>query len=387
MSPITQMTTLTLVRAQRQAGFGLVEILIALALGLVIILGVTQLFSTGSRTMSDLEESGQLIENSVFSAEMLARDLSFIGYWGEADVPDTVGSSLGPPLIAPGEIIESTSDFSVDLAKLPPSACLGTAASDFYSIGATPTTSQRSFLELAFGVVEYPFYSSNGGALVAEIGTGKACGDELPSPRVTSDFVAVRRASSCAVGEIGCNSVQTGMFYLQHQGCNTSLTAGDFRLSNTVADLSYQNYDCLSGELAPIYQYVSRVYYVDTDDFLVKLEMTSDASGIQYEAQRLVAGVELLRFQWGIDTDGDGVADEVKAAHSSTDPWSASDWVNAVSVTVWLVIRSPQEIKGISQPESLTVAGDSYPISTTDKYARVVQTRTVDIANISGRRQ
>ena len=129
------------------------------------------------------------------------------------------------------------------------------------------------------------------------------------------------------------------------------------------------------------------VYYVDTDDFLVKLEMTSDASGIQYEAQRLVAGVELLRFQWGIDTDGDGVADEVKAAHSSTDPWSASDWVNAVSVTVWLVIRSPQEIKGISQPESLTVAGDSYPISTTDKYARVVQTRTVDIANISGRRQ
>ena len=122
MSPITQMTTLSLVRAQRQAGFGLVEILIALALGLVIILGVTQLFSTGSRTMSDLEESGQLIENSVFSAEMLARDLSFIGYWGEADVPDTVGLSLGPPLIAPGEIIESTSDFSVDLATLPPSA-------------------------------------------------------------------------------------------------------------------------------------------------------------------------------------------------------------------------------------------------------------------------
>ena len=56
-------------RHVKQSGFGLVEILIALALGVVIVLGITQLFTTGSRTMSDLEETGRRIENSVFAAE------------------------------------------------------------------------------------------------------------------------------------------------------------------------------------------------------------------------------------------------------------------------------------------------------------------------------
>ena len=100
----------------------------------------------------------------------------------------------------------------------------------------------------------------------------------------------------------------------------------------------------------------------------------------------LVAGVELLRFQWGIDTDGDGVADEVKAAPAVPTPGQRRIGQRRFchGVAGHQVATGNQRI---SQPESLTVAGDSYPISTTDKYARVVQTRTVDIANISGRRQ
>ena len=78
-------------------GFGLVELMIALALGMVIILGVTTLFSDSSRTLNDITRAGRQLENSLYAMDLLAKELSLVDYWGEANAPvDADDPAYGP---------------------------------------------------------------------------------------------------------------------------------------------------------------------------------------------------------------------------------------------------------------------------------------------------
>ncbi len=374
-------------RILKQAGFGLVEILIALTLGVVIVLGITQLFTTGSRTMSNLEETGRRIENSVFAAEILGDDLRMVGYWGEAETP----IALGSPLIQPGEIVSDVSAFQEVAANLPPHACIGTSLGDFFTTSLTDA-SVKPFLELSYGM-RFPVLTGPGSDLNQELGYGGTdrCLSGATPAAAGSEFVALRRASTCALGEAGCEAANSQMFYTQHEACDALGRAGEYRLSNNQAALNMETLACDALVLAPIYKYVSRIYYVDTSDFLVRLELTHDGSGFQYQARRLVPGVELMRFEWGIDTDGDGTADVL-----STDPASqefpgggATDqWENIVNVTIWLVVRSLDDSGQSSSAQTTTfkIAGANYTPTDVD-YARVVQTKTVEMINISGSRR
>lgn len=364
-------------RKTRNTGFGLVEILIALSLGLVIVLGVSQLFTTGSSTMSSLEETGRRIENSVFAGEMVASDLRLVGYWGEAATPIAVGE----PLLSPGEMVESLGAFTVVPSNMPPHACLGTAEGDFYTT-ALSGAEEKAYIELVYGM-SYPLLTGNGGVLSSELDKCNAG----TTPAVGSEFIAIRRASSCALSDAGCEAAADGMFYMQHQACDALNTAGDIRLSDTQADFDFETVAC-SGVAAPIYKYISRVYYVDTDDYLVRLDMTYDSGAVTYSARRLVPGVELMRFQWGIDTNGDGVADRIERTPADPADWADADWGNIVSATIWMLVRSQSEVTQQSgnRNTSFVIAGETFT-PTNANFARVVQSRTVDIVNVSGRRR
>ena len=74
-------------RRPESAGFGLVELMIALALGTVIILGVTTLFSDSSRALNDINRAGRQLENSLYAMDLLAKELALVDYWGEANAP------------------------------------------------------------------------------------------------------------------------------------------------------------------------------------------------------------------------------------------------------------------------------------------------------------
>ena len=104
----------------RPKGFSLIELMIALALGLIIILGVTDLFIDSSRTQGDVSRTSRQLENSLFALDLLAGELALVGYWGEADYPvvaddpnfgplratemagETVAGYASPPLLCAG---------------------------------------------------------------------------------------------------------------------------------------------------------------------------------------------------------------------------------------------------------------------------------------------
>jgi type IV pilus assembly protein PilW len=302
--------------------------MVALTLGIVILLGVTQVFSSNSRTRGEIEKTGRQIENGIYALRLMEDELSNAGYWGEAG------------------------------AQTP---------------GAMPKLCPTSNAELM---------SSLGYPVQGELASGEA---NCATPKAATDFLAIRRASTCATGSTGCDALNAADVYLQVNSCFdpddpsvpfpgiVTLAAG-----SDIDELDDLTRQCDTSQLAPIYQFLSRVYYVTSSDILTREEL----SGGSYVATALVDGIEILRFEYGVDADDDAQVDDY------TDMPAAGDWSNVIAVKVSLVARSLEPTAGYTDNKTYTVGGESYTVpADLVRYKRQVYSRTVYLRNVGGRRE
>ncbi len=66
----------------RSKGFSLIELMLALALGLVVVTGIVQLFVGNSQTYAVLEGQSRLQENARFAFDFISRSAQTAGFWG-----------------------------------------------------------------------------------------------------------------------------------------------------------------------------------------------------------------------------------------------------------------------------------------------------------------
>lgn len=66
----------------RQLGLSLVELMVAITIGLLLLAGVAQIFASSSRTYRVNQGLSQIQENGRFAMEFLARDLRLADFWG-----------------------------------------------------------------------------------------------------------------------------------------------------------------------------------------------------------------------------------------------------------------------------------------------------------------
>ncbi len=69
-------------RSRHGAGFSLIELMLALALGLVIVTGIVQLFVSNSQTYTVLNGQARMQENARFALEFISRGARSAGYYG-----------------------------------------------------------------------------------------------------------------------------------------------------------------------------------------------------------------------------------------------------------------------------------------------------------------
>ena len=81
----------------KQQGLSLVELLIALVLGLVLMSGVIQVFITTKQAYNLNEEMTWIQENARFSMGFLSEDLRMAGYYGCASRSNSVANVLNDP--------------------------------------------------------------------------------------------------------------------------------------------------------------------------------------------------------------------------------------------------------------------------------------------------
>jgi type IV pilus assembly protein PilW len=321
---------------KRTRGFSLVELMIAMTVGLMLVAAMTGLFAGTSSARSELEKTGRMYDNGRYAQDVLAEDLRLAGYFGEM------------PILP----------FTVTV----PDPC----ATDAAALGWQASAPAR----VPAPVVGY-----------READGVPAC---LPDRLADTDVVVVRRV---ATAPTPVASLEASTPYLQTSRCPDDVPP--FAMSTAAAGLTLRNADCTT-PIAPR-RLLVRGYYVarcndcsrDAIPTLKRVELRGGA----IVAVPLVEGIEDLRLDHGFDVDGDGVADRWLRGRSGTPGAADDDWGNVVAVRVNLLVRTAELAAGTVDDGTyaLGLAGTVGPFR--DGWKRTVFASTVRLANPAGRRE
>ena len=204
----------------RSRGYTIIELMVAITIGLIILAALVTLFAGNSRERGEIERANQQTENGRYALEVIGDDLRDAGYLATFN---------------PGTVVGPNPQLTIPTA--PPNAC------------ATDVATLNSAMVLA---VQGYDNGNNAPACVADLRAG-------------TDILVVRRASTCSVGTANCDPQVPGGAYLQAAGCNTQLTNQNYYVLDTnVANLTLLDKTCFNP--APLYQYRTHIYFIANND-------------------------------------------------------------------------------------------------------------------------
>jgi type IV pilus assembly protein PilW len=346
---------------RRARGFSLVELMIAVAIGLVILASLSTMFVKNTRAQQEIEKSHRQVENGRFAIDLLGVDLRNAGYYAEFDpgVLDNPGEL--PPLCA------------ANLAGL------------------------RAGLAL-------PVQGLDDGAALP------AC---LGDVREGTDVLVLRRTATCVAGVGSCAPVAQGGPFFQASLCNnaTQLDSGDvadfYALSLSTANLDRRQRNCTqaanSGTLAAIRRYHTHIYYIANNNragdgipTLKRLELGSNSEAPTWTVVALAEGIENMQLEYGLDLVEDGAADTTTAdpataAGCGSAGCAVANWRSTVAVRIHLLARNTEATPGYTDTKSYTLGldadGDEHVVDAAgDGYKRHVFQAQVALPNPAGRR-
>ena len=100
--------------------------------------------------------------------------------------------------------------------------------------------------------------------------------------------------------------------------------------------------------------------------------------------QPIVNGVENIQFQYGIDADGNGTADEFKRAGGKVKivgDVDEDEWEQVVSIKVALLVRSLGNVLEVNSVRTYNLL-DATVTTPADRYQRAVYTTTIQLRNV-----
>ncbi|HVL55759.1 MAG TPA: PilW family protein [Burkholderiaceae bacterium] len=317
------------------AGFSLVELLIAMTVGLVALTAAAALFASSSRARTELQKVAQMAESARYAQDVLTEDLRLAGFYGEMPrIPQA--TSLPDPC-------------AVDAADL----------------GWQPNGPLT---------VPAPLVGIDGGEAAPD-----CVADRLPN----TDMIVVRRASTVAAPLAlldGTPHLQVSLCAADADPVAIGIAAGDFGLRRT---------DCTAP--APVRRLLVRIYYVSRCDGCARAGIPTlsrvDLDGASMRTTRLAEGIEDLQLDYGFDVDGDGTPDVFLPGRSGNAGAPDDDWANLVAVRVHLLARSVESPAGWIDDRTyrLGLRGSVGPFR--DGFRRTVLSSTVRLNNPAGRRE
>ena len=329
-------------RRRSLMGFSLVELMVALAIGLVLVAGLATLFANSSRTGAEIDKSMRQIENGRYAAELLSENVGIAGYYGEL-VRD--GLTVATPAVAS---LCSTAIASLgwDNAALTiPAAVTGLTATQAAALSCLSD------------------YKTGTAALVL---------------RHVDTSTVVAGAST------------NGSAYLQTSRCSTDLTATKFVFSTASTDFTLRDINCAT--VNSVQRYVVRIYYIascnecggiDTTPTLKRAELV----GNQMVVSPLVEGLEEVTFDYGFDTNNDGGPEIYRSGLSGVAAAADNDWNNVVGIRMHLLSRTIETSAGFVDRKTYDMGLAGTRGSFNDAYKRRAYTVTVRINNVAGPRE
>ncbi len=335
----------------RQRGFSIAELMIAMTIGLLILVGMGTLFVNNTKAQNEIEKANRQIENGRFGIQVLGGDLRNAGYYGEFDPTS---------LAAPATLVDPC---SLDM--------------DDIKLGLT---------------LPVQGYDNGSGA--------PSC---LTDVKTGTDIVVVRHTATCVAGVGICSALGVSGPFFQAASCNNSSELG----SGTVTDhyamdldgstLDRHDLSCTAtagtGALAPIRRYLTHIYYVANNDVgsdgiptLKRAELNVVSGALAITVVPLIEGIENLQLEYGLDSGAIGTTASYSAA-----PASVAEWQSVVAVKLNILARNLEATQGYVDSREyvlgLKADGDENRVgAASDGYKRHVFQSTVVLPNPTGRR-
>lgn len=321
-----------------QTGLSLVELMIALALSVTLILGIFTVYMDSSKTTRVGEALARVQESGRIGLEMMSQEIRMAGYQGCSDnytVPVRVIANNPPPSLTPASGEESVYLYNSGLMGWQ----VTTATQSSWDAGA-------DFEDL--GIIEDEALPGSDVLMVQRA--------RLLNAAIASDMTS--QTSSVSIsdpdGLFGSGAAFSSGSLLMVAGCES---ADIFRITNNPSSsiahaTSANSSDRLSSaytadEDAEIYSLESTVFFVaDTgreDDqgnsisalYRAKNSFPNSATP-SFQREELVEGVEALKVHYGLRTDAS--SNTIKYVDASD--VTADDWKNVVTVRVGMLVSA-----------------------------------------------
>jgi type IV pilus assembly protein PilW len=355
--------------ARHQVGMSLIELMIAVAIGLALLAGLSSLYVSTSKARTEFNKTSEQVENGRFALQSVTRDIEMAGFYGRSSLPITTASyALSDP-------------------------CATTPASMGFS--TTPTLT-----------VPLPVY---GPALAATVPT--CLTTNLPNMKASAEVLTVSYVSGSTTATPSGTE-----YYLQRSSCSTdsvsmvySTSASAFTLHNKAAVAGGA---CSTSTNAELRKYVERSYYVATCDVCTgtsadttpTLKMAEFVNGA-IQVSSLVAGIEDVHYSYGVDLDNNGSPDCyvnnpsdisavpaacTTAATAASYTWTASataNWANVTAVRVNLLSRNLDNTASWTDTRTYDLGRAAVNGPYSDHYKRHVYGTVARVWNTGGLRE
>ncbi len=342
-----------LLTGHRQGGLSLIELMVALTLGLfmTIVVGGAYVSSKGSFRYADAMSRVQ--ENARFAMELLARNIRMAGYMGCGDVSQYAnvvngGTNLFLDLSNPvrgyeGGVSTFPSEFSTAVANTDAIVLLGVDTSSEVSIKNHNASSAQ---------IDTGTHQIEKGAILLITDCSHSAVFQMTGPTNTGDKTNIVHNEGQAGVEPGNCNKELG------SSCPTE-TSYTFKPGASVLKLSANGYF-----IAPASSGSGNSLWT------VALNQTGSTS-----AQELLEGVQNMQVEYGVDLDGNKTADRWQKADAVE---TAANWPNVMAVRVSLLLNTLED--GLS-PVAQTYTYDGTSTTAGDRRVRRVYTATTTIRN------
>jgi type IV pilus assembly protein PilW len=312
---------------QTQRGFSLVEIMVALLIGLVLMGGMIQLLVGTKQTYRFHEALSRIQENGRFAMEFLAQDLRMTGFTG-CPRTNPIANVLNTPAVwwtnlGPGTVM------GYDGNQIFPGRAVGAGVGD--RINGTDAAT---------------FLGGSGGYFITAL-TAAAAGPPVVPSTFTLNQLNKPNGGTLSTGDIVilCDAQRTSLFQITNVAGLTISHAVAGNPGNSTAFLfpPLGTLDAYVPNRTTVVDYTPSAYYVGVSNSgvarsLYRLQLQVTAAGVaSMVTQELVEGVENMQVFYGVDANNDGQVDP-----AYVDASAVANWNNVLSVRVILLLASPE---------------------------------------------
>lgn len=372
---------MTNVRAQQ--GLSLIEIMVALAIGAVLMLGLVQVFGA-SRTAYQMSEGmARVQENARFAMDFLQRDIRMAGHYGcvndqaHLQTPGALETHFGAAPFQPLDFTVSIQGYEAENTGPGDEAQIGG--------GAAPAGIPAEILALNpypnSDILVLRYLSGSGAPVVGIAAAGAAEVLRLANGRWES-LTTGGVNNPVLFGVADCSYVDI------FQGASAG-GAGEVEVTVTGPSEGLTN---LIGRYTPhpsgqtmLYRAESIVYYVSENGQGVPALYRARFDGAAYVAEELVEGIESLQLIFGLDRNNDlaagpptGYIDRLSVADPA---WGAIDWRGTGLVQVGLLARSPNRAAAEQAPQRRVLGLTFTPPAVDDGMYRAGYETTIALRN------